>query len=329
MSGGGRLQQPGEPVAVVGMACRFPGAPDIESFWRLLRDGGNSFGGGDVLEPPAHIGQVRKPELAKPLSVAHGRRDLEFGNVDRKAGPERLYQRFLHSPEAKEKLSPALLAGASQPCLLRRSKRLFHERIQIAASAERLHVHAQPAASGQRDQPMPPAVTDVETDRSGLPVHASLRLSVLPSLERQFAVGAVQLPSKKHPQRGPAQCEFAPRRIEAEGPPAAPFLVVEQAERRPFPFGMRLEVNMEDIGAARPAKWPPPKLAQRKRLLTFLGEMAWHSRIVAPAAPLTMRSNFASGSKKTREMRASWRNPRLFACAMLRIIGMDQRRIQL
>ena len=31
-----------EPVAVVGMACNFPGAPDIASFWRLLEEGGNS-----------------------------------------------------------------------------------------------------------------------------------------------------------------------------------------------------------------------------------------------------------------------------------------------
>ena len=31
-----------EPIAIVGMACRFPGANDIESFWRLLEDGGNA-----------------------------------------------------------------------------------------------------------------------------------------------------------------------------------------------------------------------------------------------------------------------------------------------
>ncbi len=27
---------PGEPIAIVGMACRFPGANDIEAFWRLV-----------------------------------------------------------------------------------------------------------------------------------------------------------------------------------------------------------------------------------------------------------------------------------------------------
>ncbi|MCY3875651.1 MAG: SDR family NAD(P)-dependent oxidoreductase [Rhodobacteraceae bacterium] len=31
-----------EPIAIVGMACRFPGAPDIRSFWRLLETGGNA-----------------------------------------------------------------------------------------------------------------------------------------------------------------------------------------------------------------------------------------------------------------------------------------------
>src|SRR5947209_12816435 len=32
-----------EPIAIVGMACRFPGgANDPESFWRILRDGVNT-----------------------------------------------------------------------------------------------------------------------------------------------------------------------------------------------------------------------------------------------------------------------------------------------
>ena len=32
----------GEPVAVVGMACRFPGAPNLSAFWRLLEAGENA-----------------------------------------------------------------------------------------------------------------------------------------------------------------------------------------------------------------------------------------------------------------------------------------------
>src|ERR1700678_2243120 len=28
-----------EPIAIVGLACRFPGAPDPQAFWRLLHDG--------------------------------------------------------------------------------------------------------------------------------------------------------------------------------------------------------------------------------------------------------------------------------------------------
>lgn len=31
-----------EPIAVVGMACRFPGAPDLDAFWKLLREGGDA-----------------------------------------------------------------------------------------------------------------------------------------------------------------------------------------------------------------------------------------------------------------------------------------------
>ena len=32
----------GEPIAIVGMACRFPGANDLDSFWKLLEEGGNA-----------------------------------------------------------------------------------------------------------------------------------------------------------------------------------------------------------------------------------------------------------------------------------------------
>ena len=31
-----------EPVAIVGMACKFPGAADLDAFWRLLVEGRNT-----------------------------------------------------------------------------------------------------------------------------------------------------------------------------------------------------------------------------------------------------------------------------------------------
>ena len=33
--------RPGEPIAIVGMACRFPGSERLSDFWRLLKDGKN------------------------------------------------------------------------------------------------------------------------------------------------------------------------------------------------------------------------------------------------------------------------------------------------
>jgi phthiocerol/phenolphthiocerol synthesis type-I polyketide synthase C len=39
-----QTQAPDRPLAVVGMAGRFPGAADIEAFWRLLRDRGEAIG---------------------------------------------------------------------------------------------------------------------------------------------------------------------------------------------------------------------------------------------------------------------------------------------
>ena len=53
-----------EPIAVVGMACRFPGAPDLDSFWQVLDEGRNTVTEGvpgsgkerlgDLLDNPEH-----------------------------------------------------------------------------------------------------------------------------------------------------------------------------------------------------------------------------------------------------------------------------------
>ncbi|MDE2973398.1 MAG: SDR family NAD(P)-dependent oxidoreductase [Gemmatimonadota bacterium] len=48
------MSRASEPIAIVGIACRFPGANDIESFWRLLEEGGNA-----VTERAAGSGEGR------------------------------------------------------------------------------------------------------------------------------------------------------------------------------------------------------------------------------------------------------------------------------
>jgi acyl transferase domain-containing protein/acyl carrier protein len=54
----------GEPIAVVGMACRFPGAPDLEAYWRLLRDGVDA-----ITEVPADrwdVAALFDPDASRP-----------------------------------------------------------------------------------------------------------------------------------------------------------------------------------------------------------------------------------------------------------------------
>ena len=38
-----RVQHTSEPIAIVGMSCRFPGAESLDAFWRLLIDGVDVF----------------------------------------------------------------------------------------------------------------------------------------------------------------------------------------------------------------------------------------------------------------------------------------------
>lgn len=53
---------PDDAIAIVGMACRMPGAPDLESFWSMLLGGGEGVG-----EPPAE-----RRELIAQLAAASG-----------------------------------------------------------------------------------------------------------------------------------------------------------------------------------------------------------------------------------------------------------------
>ena len=52
------MSETGQPVAIVGMACRFPGAPDIPSFWRLLEAGENAVTEGDPGSGNGRLGKI-------------------------------------------------------------------------------------------------------------------------------------------------------------------------------------------------------------------------------------------------------------------------------
>lgn len=52
-----RRSEPHEPIAVVGLACRMPGAPSVEAFWKLLEDGHDAIG------PPPAGRWPQEPEL--------------------------------------------------------------------------------------------------------------------------------------------------------------------------------------------------------------------------------------------------------------------------
>ncbi len=47
-----------EPIAVVGMACRFPGSDGLEAFWRLLEEGRSAVTEGDPSSGAGRIGQI-------------------------------------------------------------------------------------------------------------------------------------------------------------------------------------------------------------------------------------------------------------------------------
>ena len=61
-----RTQGEDERIAIVGMACRFPGAPDLDAFWRLLEEGGNAVTEGRP-DPGIWKGILGDPEAEEPL----------------------------------------------------------------------------------------------------------------------------------------------------------------------------------------------------------------------------------------------------------------------
>ena len=55
---------PNEPIAIVGMACRFPGAADLEAFWQLLLEGKNAVTEGVPGSGEGRLGEIiRNPQV--------------------------------------------------------------------------------------------------------------------------------------------------------------------------------------------------------------------------------------------------------------------------
>ena len=62
----------GEPIAVVGMACKFPGAPDLASFWDLLMEGRNAVTEGEPGSGVGRVGEIIRDPQARNEACRFG-----------------------------------------------------------------------------------------------------------------------------------------------------------------------------------------------------------------------------------------------------------------
>ncbi|RSN50237.1 beta-ketoacyl synthase [Amycolatopsis sp. WAC 04197] len=70
-----------EPVAVIGMACRYPGAPDVGRFWSLLRAGAEGISRLDAEEVLAAGGDpelTRRPDFVPAMGLLTGARGFDW-----------------------------------------------------------------------------------------------------------------------------------------------------------------------------------------------------------------------------------------------------------
>ncbi|MFD4766022.1 SDR family NAD(P)-dependent oxidoreductase [Streptomyces niveus] len=108
-----------DPIAIIGLSCRLPGAPDAEAFWRLLREGGDAVtrASGNAFAKTSVDDGPRKCSLPAGLLSDVDRFDAEFFGISpREAAAMDPQQRLMLelSWEALEdaEIVPAALAGA-------------------------------------------------------------------------------------------------------------------------------------------------------------------------------------------------------------------------
>ncbi len=69
----------GRAIAVIGMACRFPKAPDLAAFWRLLRDGVDAIGQPPVERRAMALNVLRYYVPSDPATAEATEAGLDFG----------------------------------------------------------------------------------------------------------------------------------------------------------------------------------------------------------------------------------------------------------
>ena len=62
------MRSPGEPIAIVGLSCRFPGASDVDAFWRLLAGGGDAIS--EVPRDRWDVDALYDPDLGAPGAMS-------------------------------------------------------------------------------------------------------------------------------------------------------------------------------------------------------------------------------------------------------------------
>ena len=87
-----------EPIAVIGMGCRFPGADDPEAYWSLLREGGDA-----IVEVPEDRWSIAR--FFDPDPSAPGRMNSRWGGfVSELRGFDADF--FAISPREVERMDP-------------------------------------------------------------------------------------------------------------------------------------------------------------------------------------------------------------------------------
>ncbi len=160
-------------------------------------------------------------------------RNLETGNVKRKAHPVSLDKGFLYCPEPEEQVKFPVSLGRRQLLLFSPAKDTLDEEVQITVSDALFHVNAYPSFRRDGDKSMPAAMTDVEADGSRLPVYKSNRLAMHSGLEIQpliFTVEPVGDGSAKS-RATKSKPSARPSKQESLQPPQLPFIKPGQGGR--------------------------------------------------------------------------------------------------